>query len=91
MNCDTIFRLVKSDPVTVICHFDYRFPQFLHQVIKRPHNPIHKVTDYYTRIAFASKGSIHVHLFAYLRNAPKYGEDNNEVMSEYFDQIISCL
>ena len=90
LNCDTIFRLVKSDPVTVVHYFDHRFQQFLYQVVKSPHNPIHKVTDYFTRIGFASTGSIHVHWFAYLKDAPKYREDSNEVIAEYFDQIISC-
>ena len=37
MNCNTIFRLVKSDPVTVVCYFDHRFQQFLPQVVKSPH------------------------------------------------------
>ena len=48
------------------------------------------MTDYFTRIEFASRGSIHVHWFAYLEDAPKYGEDSNEVITEYLDQIISC-
>ena len=91
MNGNTIFRLVKSYPVTVICYFDHRFQQLLHhQVVKSPHSPIHEVIDYFTRIEFASRGSIQVHWFAYLKDAPKYGEDSNEVIAEYFDQIISC-
>ena len=90
MNYNKIFRLVKSDPVTVVHYFDHRFQQFLHQVVKSPHNPIHKVIDYFTRIEFASRGSIHVHCFAYVKDAPKYGEDNNDMIVEHFDQIISC-
>ena len=49
-NCDTIFRLVKSDQVSVVHYFDHRFQQFLHQVVKSLHNLFHKVTDYFTRI-----------------------------------------
>ena len=75
MNCGTIFSLGKSDPVTVFCYFDHQFQQFLHQVNNSPVNPIHKVTDYFTRIEFASRGSIHVHWFLYLKDAPKYVED----------------
>ena len=90
MNCNTIFRLVKSDPVTDVCYFNHRFQQFLHQVVKSPHSPINRVTDYFTRIEFTSRGSIHVYWFAYLKDAPKYGEYSNEVIAEYFVQIISC-
>ena len=90
MNCDTIFRLVKSDPVTIVHCFDHRLQQFLYEVVKSPHNRIHKVTDYFTRIEFVSRGSIHVHWFAYLKDASKCGKDSNEVIAEYYDQIISC-
>ena len=48
MNCNTIFRLVKSDPVAVVCYSGHRFQQFLHQVVKSLHNPIHKVIEYFT-------------------------------------------
>ena len=48
------------------------------------------MTDYFTRIEFASRGSIHVHWFAYLKDVPKYGGDSNELIAENFDQIISC-
>ena len=90
MNCDTIFRMVKSDPVTVVCYFDHRFQWFLHQAVKSPHNPIPKVINYFTRIEFASRCSIHVHWFAYYKDAPEYGEENHEVIAEYFAHIISC-
>ena len=90
MNCNTIFRLVKSDPVTVACFLDCRFQQLLHQVVKSPHNPIHKVIDHFTRVEFANRGTIHVHWFTYLKDTPKYVDDSNEVIAEYFDQIISC-
>ena len=90
MNCNTIFVIVKSDQVTVVCYFDHRIQQFLHQVVNSQQNPVHKVIDYFTRIEFGSRGSIHVHWSAYLRDASKYGEDSNEVIVEYSDEIISC-
>ena len=34
------------------------------------------------RLEFASRGSIHVHWFAYLKDAPQYGKaSNNEIAS----------
>ncbi len=38
-----------------------------------------------------SHGAIHVHWFAYLKDAPVYGEAGNEEVVEYFDQCISYL
>ena len=57
--------------------------------MKSPHKPIHVITDYFTRLEFANRGSIHVHWFTYLRDAPRCGEDSNESIAEYYDQIIS--
>ena len=34
MNYNTIFRMVKRDLVSVVCYFDHKFQQFLHQVVK---------------------------------------------------------
>ena len=87
---ETRFRLVKHYPVTVVWYFDHIYQQFLHQVVKCLHYPVLNVTDYFTRLAFASRDSIYVHWFAYLKHAPKYGEDYNEDITDYFDHIISC-
>ena len=36
------------------------------------------------------KSAIHVHWFAYLNDAPVYGESSNEYVADYYDKIISC-
>ena len=52
--------------------------------------PIWEVTDYFWRKEFASRGPIHVHWFAYINDAPVYGESSNEYVADYYDKIISC-
>ena len=42
------------------------------------------------RLEFASRGSIHVHWFAYLKDAPQYGKASNDDIASYYDKIISC-
>ena len=37
-----------------------------------------------------SRGAIHVHWFAYINDAPVYGESSNENVADYYDKIISC-
>ena len=83
-------RLIKGDSPTLVRYFEHRFLQFFNLVIKSPHNPIHEVTDYFMRIEFAGRGTIHVHWFAYLKHAPQYGHDDNATVVDYFDMIISC-
>ena len=90
MDWKTKCRLIKSDSPTVVRYFEHRFLQFFNLVVKSPHNPIHQVTDYFMRVEFAGRGTIHIHWFAYLKNAPQYGCENNETVANYYDQIISC-
>ena len=63
-------RLIKEDSGTVVRYFDNRYLQFFNLVVKSHHAPIHQVTDYFTRYEFAEQGTIHIHWFAYLENAP---------------------
>ena len=58
--------------------------------MKSPHAPIHQVMDYFTRYEFAERGTIHIHWFAYLNNAPEYGETDNDIVAKYYDNIFSC-
>ena len=63
---------------------------FFHKVLKSPHNPIHQVGYYFVTIEFASRGSIHIHCFAYLKDATQYGEASNDKIAACYDKIISC-
>ena len=90
MDWQTKCRLIKGDSPTVVRYFEHRFLQFFNLVIKSPHNPIHEVTDYFMRIEFAGRGTIHIHWFAYLKDAPQFGYDDNATVAGYFDMIISC-
>ena len=91
MDWQTKCRLIKGDSPTVVRYFEHRFLQFFNLVIKSPHNPIHEVTDYFMRIEFAGKGTIHIHWFTYLKDAPQFGYDDNATVGGYIDMIISHL
>ena len=90
MDWQTKCRLIKADSPTVVRYFEHRFLQFFNLVVKSPHKLVHEVTDYFMRIEFAGRGTIHIHWFAYLKDAPEYGHDSNETVANYYDQIISC-
>ena len=90
MDWQTKCRLIKGDSPTVVRYFEHRFLQFFNLVIKSPHKPIHEVTDYFMRMEFAGRGTIHIHWFAYLKNAPDFGHSDTTVVADYYDQIISC-
>ncbi len=83
-------RLITSDSPTVVHYFDHRFHTFFNDVLKSNLHPIGEIVDFFWRYEFASRGAIHVHWFAYLKNAPVYSKDENEEVIAFYDNIISC-
>ena len=90
MSWENKCRLIKEDSATVVRYFENRYLQFFNLVVKSPHAPIHQVMDNFTRYEFAERGTIHIHWFAYLKNAPEYGDTDNDTVVKYYDNIISC-
>lgn len=90
MNWQTKTDLIMKDPVTIVEYFRNRYKQFKDLVIDSHHKPIYKVIDHFRRYEFATRGSIHIHMFVFTENAPIYGQNTNEEIAAYYDHIISC-
>ena len=88
MDFETKSRLINS--ATLVRYFDDRFKVFLSDVVFSECKPLGHVTDYFWRKEFATRGAIHVHWFAYIKDAPVYSEVPNEKIAEFYDKIISC-
>ena len=50
--------------------------------------PLGHITDYFWRKEFATRGAIHVHWFAYIKNAPAYGEVPNSEIAEFYHVVL---
>ena len=83
-------RLVQSDPVTCVRHFDYRVSQFIATILKSPESPLGLLKDYFYRVEFQQRGSPHIHMLAWIENSPKYQENTEEEILDYIDQVSSC-
>ena len=90
MDFETKSRLIRGDSATLVRYFDHQFNVFLKNVIFSKCKPIGEITDYFWRKEFATRGAIHVHWFAYVKDAPVYGEVPNSEITEFYDKIISC-
>ena len=90
MDFETKSRLIRGDSATLVRYFDHQFNVFLKDVIFSKCKPIGEITDYFWRKEFATRGAIHVHWFAYVKDAPVYGEVPNSEIAEFYDKIISC-
>ena len=63
----------EIDPVTCARYFNNRSDTFINKVLESPHQPIHKITDHALRVEFQHRGSPHMHMLLWAKDAPEYG------------------
>ena len=81
---------LRRNPVTAARHFQYRLELFWSDFLKSHANPIGKVIDYMIRIEFQARGSPHAHTIIWIENAPKFGIDPIEDVTEFIDKYQTC-
>lgn len=75
--CDTNYseraRLIQKDPITCALHFDQRF-KALKRARSNKKGPLnnYQVSHHYNRFEFQLRGSTHVHMLIWLKNAPMF-------------------
>lgn len=82
-------RLIQSDPVTCAKHFDHSLQSFMTNFILSDLHPVGNVTDWFSRIEFQQRGSPHVHMMNWCKNAPNLNYNNEEICM-YIDKFITC-
>ena len=87
---ETRSRLVQSDPVTCVRHFDHRVSKFIETILKSPESPLGVLKDYFYRVEFQQRGSPHIHMLAWIEDAPKYQEDGEGEVLDFVDKVASC-
>ncbi|KAG2191489.1 hypothetical protein INT47_013266 [Mucor saturninus] len=94
-------RLLQSDPVTAARYFDHRFRE-LEKTWAEKDGPFfgHEISEYFFRVEFQHRGSPHVHMLLWLKDAPvleeKICENETEAddikanICSFVDKIITC-
>ena len=90
LSWQTRSRLVQSDPVTCVRHFDQRVSQFIEIILKSPLSPLGVLKDFFYRVEFQQRGSPHIHMLAWIQDAPKYADNDEAEVLEYIDRVASC-
>lgn len=83
-------KLIKSDPVTCARYFDFRFQKFFAEVLCHKTHPIGIIEDYFYRIEFQQRGSPHVHMLVWIKDAPTVQKTTYEEVAEFVDKYITC-
>ena len=81
---------LKRNPVTAARHFQYRLDQFWKTFITSKTKPVGEVIDYMIRIEFQARGSPHAHTILWIKDAPQYGKDSDEKVTEFIDKYQVC-
>ncbi|CAM4956354.1 unnamed protein product [Rotaria socialis] len=82
-----------KDPVTCVHCFEHRL-KCLWEILLAPCGPFegNGLKDKYIIVEFQFRGSPHIHLFIWLKNAPKYDKSNPKSIEqciEFIDKLIS--
>ena len=90
LSWETRSRLVQTDPVTCVRHFDNRVSQFINTILRNPDCPLGALKDYFYRVEFQQRGSPHIHMLAWIANAPQFNDCNDGEVIAYIDKVASC-
>ena len=82
--------LVKKDPVTCARHFDFQVRTLMKDVLQNPSHPIGEIIDFFYKIEFQMRGSPHVHMLLWIKDAPKIGQNDENKVLEFIDNHVSC-
>jgi len=83
-------RLIQSDPVTCARQFDYQVQTFIRDFLPSDCAPLGKVEDWFFRVEFQQRGSPHIHMLIWIKDAPKFGLNSDAHVIDYIDSIITC-
>ena len=81
---------LRRNPVTAARHFQYRLNTFFQDFLKSSAHPLGEIVDYGIRIEFQSRGSPHAHTVIWIKDAPKYGVNDDSEVCDFIDRYISC-
>ena len=84
-------RLIQSDPVTRARHFDYQINQFLTHFLLSSSEPLDKISDWFYRVEYQQRGSPHIHMLTWIKDAPQFQIDSDKEVTTFIDKIITCI
>ncbi|KAJ8018963.1 hypothetical protein HOLleu_42737 [Holothuria leucospilota] len=81
---------IQSDPGTCSRHFDYSVRRLISDVMQSSYRPVGDIIDYFYRIEFQQRRSPHIHMLAWIKDAPQYGSATNEQVVSFVDTYVTC-
>ncbi|XP_076858467.1 uncharacterized protein LOC143512266 isoform X2 [Brachyhypopomus gauderio] len=82
-------EILRSNPVTCMRMFEKRVEGLMNLILS-PAQPIGEVVDYFYRVEFQQRGSPHIHCLFWVKDAPEFEDDPDQVVCDFIDKYISC-
>ena len=84
-------HLLRSNPVTAANHFEDRVKQFMKLILLNKNLcPLGHILDYKYRVEFQQRGSPHIHMVVWVRDAPTFEINTVEEVAAFVDQHVTC-
>lgn len=83
-------KLIKADPVTCARYFDYRFSKFFSDVLCNEIHPVGQIQDFFYRIEFHQRGSPHVHILLWIKDAPNMVTHEKKEIGDFINKYVTC-
>ena len=81
---------LRRNPVTGARHFQNRLNIFFQQFLKSTAKPLGEIVDYAIRIEFQARGSPHAHTVIWVKDAPRFGVNEDSEVCNFIDKYIAC-
>ena len=75
--------------MTCARNFDHMVQLFIRDVLKSTFAPIGEIADYFYRVEFQQRGSLHIHGLFWIKDAPQYEKNSNEEVVAFVDKFIT--
>ena len=79
---------ICRNPVTAARQFDYRVQLFVKHVLGS--GVLGDISDYLYRVEFQQRGSPHIHLVIWVKDAPEFLTVTDKEISTFVDKYITC-
>ena len=81
-------KWIRRNPVTAARQFDYRVQLFVKHVLGS--GVLGDVIDFLYRVEFQQRGSPHIHMVIWIKDAPDFMTASDKEISVFVDKYISC-
>ena len=84
-------RYLYQNPITGVWMFQHRVEAFFSEYLLSDAYPLCHITDYVIKIEFQMRGSLQAHCLLWVKDAPKFDKDPDDVVCAFIDKYITAV